>query len=84
MSRGHSNVIPFNRRPVPTPPPRMMRCPVSASLAISEAIALMWQLREQLQDASGLRKPQRASMDRLGSHIEDHLESALHSMEDLP
>lgn len=80
MSRGHSNVIPFGRRPRATMPV-MLQCPAAAGLAISEAIALMWELRGQLQAADGLRKIQRTRFGALGCAIEDRLESALHSME---
>lgn len=82
MNRSHDNVIPFGRRTAPTPV--MLQCPVAASLGISEAIAMMWELREQLQDATGLRKIERTRFDTLGRHIEDRLESALLSMEQLP
>lgn len=84
MSRGHSNVVPFGRRPAPTPPPAMLQCPVAASIAVSEALAMMWELADQLHEASGLRKRSLVSLTRLGRHIEDRLESALHSMEPLP
>lgn len=83
MIRGHNNVVAFGRRAV-RPRAAMMRCPVSASIDISEAIAMMWELREQLRDVPALRKLQRTRFDTLGCHIEDRLERALHSMECMP
>lgn len=78
MTRGQDNVIPFNR---PASTPAMLRCPLAASKDISEAIALMWELREQLRTTTGLAKVQRTRFDALGRYVEDRLERALHSME---
>jgi hypothetical protein len=82
MNRGQNNVVAFGPRAA-RPKPAMMRCPVASSMDISQAIVLLWELREQLRDVPSLTKLQRTRFKTLGCHIEDRLERAVLSMEPL-